>query len=64
MVDSFGKRPEKQPIKCWGCEINHLYRDWPHKRERMRIVDNIQYVEIVEYMGGNMARIYVALENK
>jgi hypothetical protein len=30
----------------------------------MRIVHNIQEDEIVEYMGGSMSRIYVALDNK
>jgi hypothetical protein len=63
-ADSFGKRPRKQPVQCWGCEGNHLYRDFPHKGERMRIVHNIQEDEIVEYMGGNMPRIYAALDNK
>jgi hypothetical protein len=30
----------------------------------MRIVHNIQEVEIVEYMGENMPRIYASLDNK
>jgi hypothetical protein len=30
----------------------------------MRTVQNIQKDETMEYMGGNMPRIYVALENK
>jgi hypothetical protein len=30
----------------------------------MRISHNIQKAEIVEDMGGNMPRIYVALDNK
>jgi hypothetical protein len=64
MADSFGKRPRKQPMKCWGCEGDHLYRDCPHKGERMRIFHNIQEAEIVEDMGGNMPRIYAALDNK
>jgi hypothetical protein len=47
-----------------GCEGNHLYRDFPHKGEIMRIVHNIHKDEIVEYMGGSMPRIYETLENK
>jgi predicted aspartyl protease len=63
-VETFGKMPRQQPVQCWGCEGNHLYRDYPHKGERMRTVHNIQEVETVDDMGGNMPRIYVALENK
>jgi hypothetical protein len=61
---SFAKRPRKQHVQWWGCEGNHLYRDYPHKGERMRIFHNIQEVEIVEDMGGNMTRSYAALDNK
>ena len=43
----FGKMSRKQPIKCWGCEGNHLYRDFPHKGQRMRNVHIIQEDEIV-----------------
>jgi hypothetical protein len=64
LADSFGKRPRQQPMQCWGCEGNHLYRDFPHKGERMRIVHNIQEDETMKYMGGSMPRIYAALDNK
>ena len=64
MVDSFRKRPRQQPIQCWGCEGNHLYRDFPHKDEINRIFHNIQEDETVEDMGESMPRIYVALDNK
>jgi hypothetical protein len=64
MIDSFGKRPRQQPIKCWGCEGDHLYRDFPHKGERMRIVHNIQEADTIEDMGRSMPRIYAALDNK
>jgi hypothetical protein len=63
-ADSFGKRPRKQPMQCWGCEGNHLYRDCPHKGERMRTIHDIQEDETLEFMGGNMPMIYVALDNK
>jgi hypothetical protein len=39
---SLGKRSMQQPVQCWGCEGNNLYRDFPHKRERMRTIHNIQ----------------------
>jgi hypothetical protein len=64
MTDPFGKRTRKHPIQCWGCEGNHVYRDCAKKGERMRIVHNIQEDDTIEYMGGNMPRIYVALDNK
>jgi hypothetical protein len=51
-------------MQCWGCEGNHLYRDFPHKGERMRTIHNIQEAETMEDMGGNMPRIYAALDNK
>jgi hypothetical protein len=49
---SFGKRPRQQPVKCWGCEGNPLYREFPHKGEIMRNFHNIQVVEKMEDMGG------------
>jgi hypothetical protein len=51
-------------IQCWVCEGNHLYRDYPHKEERIRTFQNIQEDETIEYMGVNMPRIYDALDNK
>ena len=64
MEDSFWKRPWQQPVQCWGCDGNHLYRDYPHKGERMRTIHNIQEVETIEYMIGRMPRIYASLDNK
>jgi len=54
----------QQPVQCWRCEGNHLYMDFHHKGEIIRIVHNIQEVETVEDMGRNMPRIYASLENK
>jgi hypothetical protein len=62
-TDYFGKRPRQQPVQCWRCEGNHLYRDFPHKGERMRIVQKIE-AETMEDMGGSMPRIYAILDNK
>jgi hypothetical protein len=63
-ADSFGKRPRQQHVQCLGCEGNNLYRDYPHKEERMRIFHNFQEDETIEDMGGSMSRIYAALDNK
>jgi hypothetical protein len=37
MTYSFGKSLRKHPIKCWGCERDHLYKDCPHKGYSMRM---------------------------
>jgi hypothetical protein len=64
MIDSLGKRPRQQPIKCWGCEGDHMYKDFPHTRDRMRTMHNIQEVDTVDDMGRSMLRIYAALDNR
>jgi hypothetical protein len=38
---SFGKREMKIFVQCWGCEGNHLYRDFSHKGQRMSTDNNI-----------------------
>jgi hypothetical protein len=64
MIETLGKRPSKQPIKCWGCEGVHMYIHFHHRGERVNIVHNVQWVDIVEDMCLNIPRIYAALENK
>jgi hypothetical protein len=41
-----------------------LYRDCPHREDRMRIVHNIQEETIMEYVAKNIPRIYVTLDNQ
>jgi hypothetical protein len=41
-----------------------MYRDCPHRGEKVRIVHNVQQAETVEDMGRNVPSIYVALDNK
>jgi hypothetical protein len=41
-----------------------MFRDCPHRGEKVRIVHNVQQVETVEDMGRNVPRIYAALDNK
>jgi hypothetical protein len=64
MVDYLGEMPKSQLIKCWGCEEDHMYKDCPHKGERIRHVHNIQEADIVEDMGKIILRIYEALDKK
>jgi hypothetical protein len=37
-----------------------MFRDCPHRGEKVRIVHNVQQDEIVEDMGRNVPRIYAA----
>jgi hypothetical protein len=64
MTESLEKRPRKAPIKCWGCKGYHMYKDYPHRSERVKIGHNAQLAEIVEDMGKSVPKIYVALEKK
>jgi hypothetical protein len=41
-----------------------MYRDCPHRGEKVRTVHNVQQAETVEDMGINVPRIYAALDNK
>jgi hypothetical protein len=64
MIDSLGKRPRQHPIKCWGCEGDHMYKDCPHKGDRMRTMHNIQEDDTMDDVGRSMPRIYAALDNR
>jgi hypothetical protein len=41
-----------------------MYRYCPRRREKVRIVHNVQQFDIVEDMGRNVPRIYASLDNK
>jgi hypothetical protein len=64
MIETGGQRPRKPPIQCWGFKGDHMFRDCPHRGEKVRIVHNVQQVETMEDMGRNVPRIYAALDNK
>jgi hypothetical protein len=32
----------KQPMKCLGCEGDQMYRYFPHRGEKVRIIHNVQ----------------------
>jgi hypothetical protein len=57
MVDIGEQRTRQTPIKCWGCQGNHKYRDCPHKNGKVRVVHNVQQDETVGDMGSRMPRI-------
>jgi hypothetical protein len=64
MTETLGKRPRRQPIKCWDCEGDHMYKYFPHRGERVNIVHNVQHDDTIEDMGRSMTRIYATLEKK
>jgi hypothetical protein len=33
--DSLGKRG-RPPIQCWGCKEDHMYKDFPHRKDRVK----------------------------
>jgi TPP-dependent indolepyruvate ferredoxin oxidoreductase alpha subunit len=57
--DSLRKRG-RPPIQCWGCKENHLYKDLPHRKDRVNIVHNVQEATTVEDIG----RIYADLDDQ
>jgi hypothetical protein len=36
MIETGGQRPRKPPIQCWGCKGDHMFRDCPHRGEKVR----------------------------
>jgi hypothetical protein len=64
MTESLGKRPRQQPIKCWGCEGDHMYKYCPHRGDKMKTLHSIKQEETIEDMGKSMPRIYAALDNR
>jgi hypothetical protein len=57
--DSLGKRG-RPPIQCWGCKEDHLFKDFPHRKDRVNNVHNVQEDTTIEDMG----RIYAALDDR
>jgi hypothetical protein len=64
MTKRVGKIKRKPPIQCWGSVRDHMYRDCPHRGEKVRIVHNLQEVDTLEKMGRNVTRTYASLDNK
>jgi hypothetical protein len=64
MTKSLGKRPMKQPIKCWGCEGDHIYKDFRHQGDNMNIFQSIKKEETTKDVGKSIPRIYATLENR
>ena len=41
-VEVGGQMPRQPHMECWGCKGNHMYRDFPHKNDKVRVVHNVQ----------------------
>jgi hypothetical protein len=41
-----------------------MYRDFPHRKDKVRDIHHVQHLETMEDMGRRVTRIYVALDNK
>jgi hypothetical protein len=54
-----GKRG-RPPIQCLGCKEDHMYKHFPHIKDRVKTVHNVQEDTIVEDMG----IIYATLDDQ
>ena len=63
MTEAMETRPRQQPMKCWGCDGNHMFRYCLQRGEKMRTEHSVWQVVIVEDMGRSVPRIYAALDN-
>jgi hypothetical protein len=50
----------RPPIQCWGCKEDHLYKDCPHRMDKVNTVHNIQEATTSKDMG----RIYATLNGR
>jgi hypothetical protein len=41
MTEAMETRPRQQPMKCWGCDGNHMFRDFPQRGEKVRTVHSV-----------------------
>jgi hypothetical protein len=37
MAEVGGQRPRKTPMQCWGCNGDHKYRYFPHRKDKVRL---------------------------
>jgi hypothetical protein len=55
---------KREPLKCLGCEEEHLLRDCPHRQHNNVGVYNIQEATIVNDVARSLPKICVALDNR
>jgi len=64
MTETMETRSRQQPMKCWDCDGNHMFRDCPQRGEKVRTTHNVHKDVTFEEMGGSVPIIYVSLDNK
>ena len=64
MTEQLRQMSMQQPIQCWGCKGDHMYRYHLCRSERIKTAHSAQQTETIEDMGISVHRIYVALNNK
>jgi hypothetical protein len=52
------------PIQCWGCKEDNIYKDSPHRGDKIKTMHNIQEDTIVEDMSINITRICGTLKDR
>ena len=53
----------REPLQCWGCGVDHMLRNFPHRNGNVIQFHNIQGLEIVGQVVRTIPRIYAALED-
>ena len=64
MAKVAGKSPKQTHMQCWGCNGDHKYRYFPHKKDKVRVVHHVQKEKKLDDMGRRVPRIYASLDNK
>jgi len=60
LLETMGKNPWQQSIKCWSCGGDHMLKDFSKRGYKVRTMHNVQQAAKIEDMGINMPRIYIA----
>jgi hypothetical protein len=42
IIKAMETRPRKHLMKCWGCDINHMFRDCPQRGEKVRTMHSVR----------------------
>jgi hypothetical protein len=54
---------KRKPLECWDCRGEHLWRDYPHRKQNSQKIYNLQEETIVNDVARSVPQIYVALDN-
>jgi hypothetical protein len=48
MTETMETKSRKQPMKCWDCDINHMFGDCVQRDEKVRTMHNVHKYVTVE----------------